>query len=55
MADENFDLQKHIDGLSNEIVSDIFSKRKKENVKKEYAAHIEDNIFNNLLLGMNEV
>ena len=55
MADENFDLQKHIENLSEEIVSDIFSKRKKENVKKEYIDHIEDNVFNNLLLGMNEL
>ena len=51
---KSFDLKKEIDKYTSKISYDIFSPKKRNEIKQEYADHIEDEVYQLQLLGMNE-
>lgn len=53
-GDEVFDLEEAIERYANHIAVDIKSNKKRKEVAKEYAAHIEDAVYHEMLAGISE-
>ena len=54
MAKTAFDLKKEIEKYAAALTADIFSPKKRAEVKREYAEHIEDTVYRYKLSGMSD-
>ena len=54
MAKSKFDLKSEIEKLANNLTSDIFSPKKRAEIKREYIEHIEDAVYRYKISGMEE-
>ena len=54
MAKSRFDLKHEIEKLANSLTADIFSPKKRAEIKREYIEHIEDAVYRYKISGMDE-
>ena len=54
MAKSRFDLKSEIEKLANSLTADIFSPKKRAEIKREYIEHIEDAVYRYKISGMEE-
>ena len=54
MARSSFDLKREIEKYATALTSDIFSPKKRAEIKREYSDHIEDAVYRYKLSGMSE-
>ncbi len=54
MARSSFDLKREIEKYATALTSDIFSPKKRAEIKREYAEHIEDAVYRYRLGGMSD-
>ena len=54
MAKSKFELGREIEKYAESLTSDIFSPKKRAEIKREYAEHIEDAVYRYKLCGMEE-
>ena len=54
MARSSFDLKREIEKYATSLTSDIFSPKKRAEIKREYAEHIEDAVYRYRLGGISD-
>ena len=54
MAKSRFDLKSEIEKLANSLTADIFSPKKRAEIKREYIEHIEDAVYRYKISGMDD-